>query len=481
VTADRGTPRLTLAAVLAGVQLLAVLDSLAAALALPQIAHDLDLGAAGTAWVLNATSVALAGGLLVAGRLGDLVGERPLFLSGTALLGVGATVAGAAPDAATLLTGRALIGLGAATAFPAALALTNASFPVEPLRSRAFAITAVAGAAGSLGGAVYGGVVTDALGWRWVFWLTVPVTALLWAAAWPLLPAPAGEVRPRRSLDLPGAVLGTAALGGLAAGVIGLGTASAGTAAVGLLALAGCAAVALLVHERRSADPLLPGAVVRSPRLLGGCAGMAAGSALWTAVVFVHAQDLQAAGWSAARAGLALLPGSVGIVVGGLLVVPRACRRFGSARVAMAGLAVAATCIAVLGGTADLPWPASALPVLVLLGAALSAIRAGLLEDALRDGDRDAGGVSAAVFETSAHVGGAVSVAAYSAAMATGGFGPAYLVAGGLGVLGLAGVTLGASSRARRSPPGGPAPPARRRPPPPRPARSRGRTTAARG
>lgn len=444
--------RVALASVLAGVQLLAVLDSLAAALALPQISRDLDVGTAGAAWVLNATSVALAGGLLLAGRLGDLWGERRLFLAGTGLLVAGSLVAGSAPGLGVLLTGRVLLGLGAALAFPAALALTNASFPDEPWRSRAFAVMATAGAAGALGGAVYGGIVTDLLGWRWVFWLTVPVTAGLWAAGWRLLPPPPAAARPGRSLDLPGALLATVALAGVAAGVVGLGTGSTGAAtATTLLALAAAAAAGLVWHERRTADPLLTAGVVGSHRLLASCAGMAAGSALWTAVVFVHAQQLQSDGWSAARAGLAILPASVGMVVAGLLVVPRACRRLGPGPVAVAGLAVSSGCLVVLAVVGAEPWRTVVLPTLLLLGGGLSAIRAGLLDHALRDGDRASGGVAAAVFESSAHVGGAVSVAAYAAAMATGGFVPAYLAGAAFGALGLTGVTTIRPSRGARA------------------------------
>lgn len=433
--------RMALAAVLAGVQLLAVLDSLAAALALPSISADLAVGAAGAAWVLNATSVALAGGLLLAGRLGDLWGERRLFLAGTALLTIGSLAAGAAPGLAVLLCGRVLIGLGAALAFPAALALTNASFPDEPWRSRAFAVTATAGAAGSIGGAVYGGVVTDLLGWRWVFWLTVPVTAALALAGTRLLPRAAPRAV-TRSLDATGALLATVALTGVAAAVIGLGTGSSDPRlAAGLLVLVVAAAGLLLVHEQRVPDPILPATVVRSRRLLGACAGMAAGSALWTAVVFVHAQDLQADGWSAARSGAAMLPASAGIVVAGLLLVPRANRRHGPVRVAATGLVLAATSITLLAAVSG-SWAATVLPLLVVVGAGLSAIRAGLLDHALGDVADGSGGVSAAVFESSAHVGGAVSVAAYAGALAAGGFGAGYLVAGVFGALGLAGVAV---------------------------------------
>ena len=437
------------ALVLAGVQFLAVLDGLAVSLALPQIRAELHLGAAGLAWVLNATSVALAGGLLVAGRLSDLLGRRPLFLAGLALLALGSLVSGAAPTAGVLHLGRVLIGLGAALSYPSALSFVNALFPDEPWRSRAFAMSAVAGASGSLAGAVYGGVVTGLVGWRWVFWLTIPFTVALFVAARRLLPATPPDRR-GRPLDLTGAALATLAVTSLVTAVLGAGE---GTTSRGLVLGSGAVSVVsvviLVVHERRIPDPLLPARVLRSRRLLAGCCGIAASSALWSVVTFVLSQELQADGATPGEAGLALLPASAGIVVTGTLVIPRLRRRFGSLWVAVVGLVLGVGAAAAFVGFDGLPYQLGLLPSLLVMGAALSAVHTGLLEHALRHGPSGAEGVSAAVFESSTHVGGAVSVAVYATLLGGVGFDAAYVAAAVFGVAGLAGVRVAAS---RRSP-----------------------------
>jgi MFS transporter len=436
--------RTALTGVLAGVQLLAVLDGLAASLALPAIGHDLGLGAAGRAWTLNATSVALAGGLLVAGRVGDLVGRRPVFLTGCLLLAVGSVLAAAAPHAVVLFAGRAVIGLGAAVAYPSALSLTSSLFPDEPWRTRAFAASAVAGASGSLAGAVYGGVVSDLLGWRWVFWLTVPVTVLLLVAAWRLLPSDQPARPGHRSLDLPGAALATIAVTATVAAIIGAGTDSAPRPALlGLVLAAVTAALALVVWERRCPDPILPARVLRSRRLAGGAVGIAADSALWSVVVFVLAQQLQAAGWSASRAGLSVLPCSAGIVVAGLVVVPRLRRRWGSVWTAVLGLGLGGASVLALSLVPrDPEFATHLLGPLALLGVGLSAAHTGLTEHTVKESPEGAEAVSAAVFESSTHLGGAVSIALYAAVLSLGAFAPAYLVAAACGLLGAIGVGL---------------------------------------
>lgn len=435
---------LALTMVLAGVQLLAVLDGLAASLALPEIGAELGMGAGGRAWTLNATSVALAGGLLVSGRLGDVLGRRFVFLAGTAVLAIGSAVTAAASSVTVLMAGRSLIGLGAAVAYPSALALTSSLFDQEPWRTRAFAVSAVAGATGALAGAVYGGVVTDLLGWRWVFWLTVPATVALLLAAFVVLPL--DDIRHRsRALDLPGAALGTTAVTALVAGIIGWGTGSLPTPAAGGLVLVAAATTGLLVRcERRVHDPLLPGHVVRSRRLLGGCGGIAASSALWSVVVFVLSQELQSAGWSPGRAGLAILPCSVGIVVGGAVVVPRLRRRVGSVRTAVTGLLAGSAAVGWLAVSASHPtaFAGRVLPALLVLGLALAATSTGLKEHTLKDPPEGAEAVSAAVFECSTHVGGASSVATYAALIATDAFAPAYVAAAVMALAGAVSVAL---------------------------------------
>jgi MFS family permease len=438
--ADSGGPAraAVLVAVLAGVQFLAVLDSLAIALALPAIGRDLGLSAAGTTWVINATSVALAGGLLVSGRLSDLYGRRRLFLAGLVLLGAGAVLAGAAGSPAVLLAGRALQGLGAAVAYPSALALTSESFPRDPWRSRAFAGAAVGGAAASILGAGFGGIVTGLLGWRWVAWLTLPPLLALLALAAAVLPAD-GPRRRGRSLDLPGAALATVTVTALVAAVV------ARDLRLGAVALA--AGVLLAGHERRTADPLLPPGLLTVPRMAGGCLGIAASSAVYSSVAVTGGAQLQALGLTPTRAGLALLPVGVGIVACGL-VVTRLRRRFGSVALAAAGLAAGSAGLVWLAAAPEHPaYPTRLLPPLLLIGAALAASSTGLKEHTLGAGDDDGRGVAAAAFEGSTHVGGAVAVACFALAAT---YPAAHLVGAAFGAAGTAAVLI-LSPRASRS------------------------------
>ena len=431
MTAVTAPPRPVLViAVLAGVQFLAVLDSQAIALALPAVDEDLGLGPSGRAWVLNATSVALAGGLLLAGRLSDLYGRRRLFLAGLVLLGAGAVLAGTAPTVPVLIAGRALLGLGAAVAYPSALASTSELFPADPWRGRAFAGGAVSGAAASILGAGFGGVVTGLLGWRWVALLTVPVVLALLALAVAVLPA---DPPPRRGvpLDLPGAVLAGVAVTALVAAVV--------DRSLPLAAVALAAGLGLRARERRTAHPLLPPGLLRDPRLAGGCLGIAANSAVYSAIAVVGGTQLQQLGMSPARAGLALIPMGVGIVACGVLLTPLR-RRLGSVRLAVAGLLLGA---AGLGWLAALPADPSylrdLLPPLLLVGAGLSAAVTGIKEHTLGGGPDAGRGVASGTLECSTHVGGAVAVACFALAA---GPAAAYLVAAGFGVAGAAAVAV---------------------------------------
>jgi MFS family permease len=435
-----GRPAL-LVAVLCGVQFLCVVDSLAVALALSAIAADFRLSGPASAWVVTATSVALAGGMLIAGRLSDLRGRRPPFVAGLALLTAGALLAGLAPGPAALLAGRVLQGLGAALAYPSSLALISESFPADPWRSRAFAGSAVAGAAASILGAGFGGIVTGTLGWRWVFGLTVPVGIALAVAGLRVLPPDP----PRRSgsLDLPGALLATAAVTAVVA---------APTGAPLLLVAAAAAIAGLVVRERRAADPLLPPGLLREPRLLGGCLGIAASSAVYSAVAVTGGRQLQEQlGLSPVRAGLALLPVGAGIVLAGVLAVTPLRHRFGSVAVATGGL---------LAGAAGLAWLALSPPrlpallgPLLLVGAALAASSTGLKEHTLGGGPDSRRGVAAAVFEASTHVGGAVSVAVYAVAV-TAGWGVAHAAGAAFGLAGAVAVATLQGLRGRASAPG---------------------------
>jgi predicted MFS family arabinose efflux permease len=154
-------------------------------------------------------------------------------------------------------------------------------------------------------------------------------------------------------------------------------------------------------------------------------------------VVFVLAQQLQGAGWSPFEAGLAILPASIGIIVAGLLVVPRLRRRFGSVRVAFWGLLLSAACTTWFGVVPSSPsFAVHLLLPMVLLGIGLDLTSVSLAEHTLKDGVPGAEAVSAAAFEASPHVGGAISIALYAAALEAAGVAWAYFVAAACGVLG---------------------------------------------
>ncbi|WP_181763832.1 MFS transporter [Streptomyces albidus (ex Kaewkla and Franco 2022)] len=204
-------------AVLAGAQFLVALDITIILIAVPSIERDLNFSPAALQWVVNAYTLTFGGLLLLGGRLGDLFGKRRIFLTGTAVFVVASLFGGLAQDQASLIASRAGQGVGAALLSPTAFALVATHFSEGPRRNRAFGVmSATAGGASALG-VIAGGVLTDALTWRSAFFVNVPLGALIFAGAALLLSEPA---RPRRKLDLLGAVTVTGGSTALVNGAI---------------------------------------------------------------------------------------------------------------------------------------------------------------------------------------------------------------------------------------------------------------------
>src|SRR5947208_2858374 len=198
--------------VIAGAQLMVVLDVTIVNVALPHIQSGLGFSRTGLAWVIDAYTLAFGGLLLLGGRAGDILGRRRMFVTGVLLFAGASLLGGFATSSAWLIAARAAQGVGAAIAAPTALALLATTFPEGPERNRAFGIyAAVAGAGGGIG-LILGGVLTDLLSWRWVLFVNVPIGALLALAAPYVLPE---SVRNRGRFDLPGAVTVTAGVGSL--------------------------------------------------------------------------------------------------------------------------------------------------------------------------------------------------------------------------------------------------------------------------
>lgn len=258
-------------AVLCVADFFVVLDGLIVAVALPAMQQALGISSASLQWVINAYILCFGGFLLLGGRVGDLYGRRRILVIGLVLFAAGALIAGLAWTTAVLVAGRAAQGVGAALMAPAALALLVATFPEGPSRTRALGWWSAAGSLGIPAGAILGGVITSALGWRWVLLVNVPAAVLAAVGTRWVVPESYDRAAPRR-LDVPGAVLITAGLALVIFAMVQTEHLGAHSDAVvrilpplaaGVLLL--CAFVAV---ERRARAPLVPPRILRTPGFL---------------------------------------------------------------------------------------------------------------------------------------------------------------------------------------------------------------------
>jgi MFS family permease len=348
------------------------------------------------------------GGLLMMGaRLGDRYGHRRTILASLAIFAAGAAVAATSSSVLALTAGRCLQGAAAAASVPSALRLLTTITAEGPARRRAIAAWSAAGAAAGASGFVVGGIVTDLIGWRFVFWAFIPLAVILGAVIAASVPGGTDD-EPAKSLNLAGSAAFTAAVMAFVVGSTII-TQPTGHAAGGL-ALGTCAVLTVLfvVIDRRAAAPLLPRQLISRPALrqgaLGGFLNTATTSSAVTLVTLylqntLHRSPLQAAA--------ALLPFSLAVIAGSSLSA-RLLRRLRPQQVVAAGLAIIAAADAALIPAARSSW---AVPLCVAgagAGIGLSSVAAtGLGTDV---GPRWRGGASGIV-NTSAQMGTAVGIA----------------------------------------------------------------------
>ena len=288
------------------------------AVTLPTVRRELGFTAAGLQWVVSAYTLAFGGLLVAAGRAGDLFGRRRLFALGLALFGAASLSCGLATSPTVLVASRGVQGVGAALAAPAALALLTVAFAEPAERRRAVAWWTAAAAGGGASGWVLGGVLTEALGWRAVFLVNVPLCLVAVALIARVLEESRG---PRTSLDLGGAVAVTI---GLALTVLGFTLVeSRGIADPVALASLGAGAVALVgfvAVERRALHPILPPWAIRRPGFIPAAVTAAAltgstSSAMFLALLYQQEEM----GRSALEAGLWSAPLNVAVIAGSFL------------------------------------------------------------------------------------------------------------------------------------------------------------------
>jgi len=400
--------------------LMIVVDTTVVNVALPSISSDLGFSQTSLAWVVNAYMLTFGGFLLLAGRLGDLLGHRLLFLSGTAAFTVASLVCGLSTTKGMLIGARAVQGLGGAIVSALAFSLIVVLFTEPAERAKAMGIFGFVMSGGGSIGVLAGGVLTDLINWHWIFLVNLPIGIAVLAAGIPLLPAVHGGSE-RARLDVAGAVAITGAMV-LAVYAIVNGNSAGWTSAqtLGLLAAAVVVAAAFAAWETRVAAPLMPLRIFRHRNLsVANVVGILWAAAMF-ALFFLSALYLQRVlHYSPLQVGLAFLPGNVIMMAFSLGLSAKLVMRYGFRKPLAFGLGVAALALV---------WFARApvhghflpdiLPAMVLIGIGGGLAFNPVLMAAMSDVEPKDAGLASGIANTAFMMGGAVGLAALASAAA---------------------------------------------------------------
>ncbi len=408
----RRSPWATLA-VLAAAQFMVVLDVTIVNVALPDIQQALSFSADNLQWVISAYTLVFGGFLLLGGRAADLLGRRRLFIAGLVLFAVASLAGGLATSAGVLVAVRAIQGLGGAMLSPAALSILTVTFAAGRERNIAMGIWGgLAGLGGTLG-VIAGGVLVDSLGWEWVFFVNVPIAAVLVAVTPGIVRESQVVSEGPRTFDAAGAVLGTAGILALIFGVIRaepLGWSS--PEVVGSLVAAVVLLAAFVAVEARSADPLVPLRLFRSRGLSTATGALALNGAAFLAMFFLTAIFLQQVrGLSALKTGLEFLPMGLAAVVAAVGVTPLVAR-LGTRPVSLGGSLVSAVGLFLLaqaGATGS--YVTELLPGLLLFGAGIMGVAVPNQIAAIVDVRHEEAGAASGVVTSGYQVGGVLGLA----------------------------------------------------------------------
>src|SRR5947199_10098135 len=188
-----------------------VLDVSIVNVALPSIGRSLHFSETGLQWVITAYAITFGGFLLLGGRAGDILGRKRMFLVGVLIFSIASLVCGLAGSTGVLIAARAVQGFGAAVVSPSTLSIITTTFEEGPERNKALGIWGAMGGSGAAAGVLFGGILTKYLGWEWIFFVNIPVGALVLSLTRPFVHESRAELGHRR-FDAAGAVTVTASL-----------------------------------------------------------------------------------------------------------------------------------------------------------------------------------------------------------------------------------------------------------------------------
>ena len=467
---DATSPRAknTTLALLALTQFVVVIDGSIVNVALPSIGQALHITQDSLSWVVNAYILTFGGFLLLGGRLADLLGRRRVFIIGIALFTLASLAGGLAPNDVWLNTARAVQGLGAALASPAALSIVTTTFKEGSERNRALAIWGAVAGAGGAAGVLLGGVLTQYLGWEWVLFVNVPIGAfILWQA--PLRLQESRSEADEKRFDILGTITVTAGLALLVYTVVD--ASSAGWSSTATL-LRGAGAIVLLVAfviiEQRAASPLVPFSIFRLRTLRGAnVVGLLVGMSLISMFFLITLYLQQVVGFTAVQAGLAYLPLSVSIILAATFASPLV-TRLGFKTISILSLTLLAAGLFWFAQVSpDGSFVVDVLGPSILAGLGLGGALVSITVAAVTGTTGQQAGLASGLINASQQIGGALGLAIIAsvanastdtalrngtntALALTGGFHDAFLVGGGIALLGVVAAAVLISSRDSR-------------------------------
>jgi len=393
--------------------LMIVLDGTVVNVALPVVRDDLGFSQANLAWVVNAYMIAFGGLLLLAGRLGDLIGQRRVFVVGLVVFTAASLLCALAQTQEMLIVARFVQGVGGALSSAVVLGMIVTLFPEPGEQAKAIGIFGFVASAGGSIGLLAGGILTEAINWHWIFFINIPIGALTILAALRLVPSRPG-IGLSAGADIPGAALITA---GLMLGVYTiLGVEEHGWAATRTLLL-GAIAVALLVaffvRQAHAANPLMPLRLFRSRNVVGANVVQALIVVGMFGMFFLGALYLQEIlGYSSLEVGLAFLPATVVMGIMSVGLSGRLTVRFGAKTVLVPSLALIAIGLLLFARTpVDGDYVRDLLPVMIVLGLGAGLSFASVMTLAMSGATPQDAGLASGLVNTSVQVGGAIGLA----------------------------------------------------------------------
>jgi EmrB/QacA subfamily drug resistance transporter len=450
--------RWTALAVIALAQFMVIADTSIIGVALPDIRADLGFSPEDLSWVFNAYVIAFGGLLLLGGRLSDLFGAKRLFTVGWAVLAAGSLAAGLADSTGVEIAARAIQGAGSALIVPSALTLLMMLFGSNPKElMKAFAVYGAAAPAGGTAGVFLGGVITEWASWPWVFFINIPVALVALALTPRLMPSAPAR---RGSVDLLGAGLATGGLAALVFAIVRAPEQGWGSTATLVVGAAGLAALGLFVTVQAARrQPLMRLGILRSPNLAAANVAQVLLGAAWVPMwFFLNLYLQQVLGLGALEGGAALLPMTLAIMLGMVVVAPRVMARVGAKPMVVGGLFVLAGGLALLSLVrSDGSFVVDVLPASLVAAAGMALAFIPSLQTAISSASPEEGGLASGIVNTGYQVGSALGLAAMTALASaqgadqlgnigalTDGYSAAFLGAAGIAIAGglLAAVTL---------------------------------------